>query len=214
MDGDIKIIVTQHLLGGFFILTMLWLIYLNNAKPLFTAEFLRRKAKRAIVTGAIIAIALMLAQIILGAWTSTNYAALSCPDFPFCFHHHAITLHFGTAFNIFSPTGINYEGGVLPEAARQTIQMTHRVGAMIVTLYLFIFMSIAMPQLKRFPELMAAVYSVLGLLCIQLCIGISNVIFELPLVTAVSHTIFAVLLMLAMITFTYKLINTNYKGAD
>jgi cytochrome c oxidase assembly protein subunit 15 len=88
------------------------------------------------------------------------------------------------------------------------------VGALVVTLYLFIFMSLSMPQIKRFPELMAALYLVLGLLCIQLCIGISNVIFELPLVTALSHTVFAVLLLLAMITFTFKLINTNYKGAD
>jgi cytochrome c oxidase assembly protein subunit 15 len=210
----LPLVVTQHLLGGFLILAMLWLIYLNNAKPLFTAEFLRRKAKRAIVTGAIVAVVLLVAQIILGAWTSTNYASLSCPDFPFCFHHHSITLHFKSAFNIFSPLGINYEGGVLPEAARQTIQMTHRVGALVVTLYLFIFMSLSMPQIKRFPELMAALYLVLGLLCIQLCIGISNVIFELPLVTALSHTVFAVLLLLAMITFTFKLINTNYKGAD
>ncbi len=210
----LPLVVSQHLLGGFFILTLLWLIYLNNAKPLFTAEFLRRKAKRALVAGAFIAIALLIVQIMLGAWTSTNYASLSCPDFPFCFHHHAITLHFGTAFNLFSPAGVNYEGGVLPEAARQTIQMTHRVGALIVTLYLFIFMSVSLPQLNRFPELMASIYLVLALLCIQLCIGISNVIFELPLVTAVSHTVFAILLLLALITFTFKLININYKGAD
>jgi heme a synthase len=204
----LPLVVTQHLLGGFFILVVLWLIYLSNAEinPLeFSYGVLQRKTKNRLLFFAVIGLVLMMLQITLGAWTSTNYASLSCPHFPFCHFHEATHYNFRSAFNIFSPTGINYDGGVLPEAARQTIQMTHRFGALLLTCYLFIFLVVAVRKLKKLPELMAAIYLSLGLLCIQLCIGISNVVFQLPLGTALSHTLFAILLLLSFITFTYKL---------
>jgi cytochrome c oxidase assembly protein subunit 15 len=61
-------------------------------------------------------------------------------------------------------------------------------------------------KMKKNIELQKSIYSLLGLLCIQLCIGMTNVIFKLPLVTAVSHNIMAVLVLLAMITVIFKLV--------
>jgi len=208
----LPIIVTQHLLGGFFILSTLWLIYLGNNQAL--EKRLRGHAVKAIIFGALGALIILLLQISLGAWTSTNYASLSCPDFPFCMNDQTVIMHFKEAFTLFTPIGVNYEGGVLPDAIRQTIQMAHRFGALILTSYLFLLMIFSSLKLKRLPELLKSLYVVLGLLCVQLCIGISNVIFKLPLITAISHNLVAVLLLLAMITLIYKLVVTNRKVSE
>lgn len=202
----LPVVVTQHLLGGFLIISTLWLIYLMNKKKSEPEGTLQHKKIFLIL--AIIGFVLVMLQILLGAWTSTNYASLSCIDFPFCINDQPITMHFKEAFNLFSPVGINYEGGVLPEAIRQTIQMTHRIGAMIVTGYLFSFMLLSV-VLKKFPTLLKVIYLVMGLLCIQLCLGIANVIFKLPLVTAIFHNLIAVTLLLTMITLVFKIANIN-----
>lgn len=207
----LPIIVTQHLLGGFLILSTLWLIYLNNSnvKNKFT------KSVRKIFPWAFIAVIILLMQITLGAWTSTNYASLSCPDFPFCMNDNPfMSLHLKAAFNIFSPVGVNYEGGVLPEEVRQTIQMMHRIGALVFTTYILILLGIAFPRLKKSPELLKLLYLIVGLLCVQLSLGISNVIFKLPLLVAVSHNLTAVILLLTLITFTFKLTLTEIKAVE
>lgn len=198
----LPIVVSQHLLGGFLILSILWLIYLNNSKKSFPYNSDTRK----LLLGGIIIFLILLLQISLGAWTSTNYASLSCPDFPFCQNNQPfMTFYFKEAFTFFSPLGINYEGGVLPEVIRKTIQMSHRLGAFILTLGIFIYSALAIPKLSSTPLLLKSMYLILGLLIIQIGIGISNVIFKLPLISAIAHTLIAALLLLAVITFLFNL---------
>lgn len=213
----LPIVVTQHLLGGFLILLTLWLVYLNNYYRLVSlaqhADFGSGLVRvKALLPWAIIAVVILFLQITLGAWTSTNYASLSCTDFPFCVNTQTLQLSLRAAFNPMLTTGVNYEGGVLPEVVRQTIQMVHRFGALVLTAYLLFFMMFAMPRLKSFPSLMKSLYVVMGLLCIQLCLGISNVIFKLPLLTALAHNIVAALLLLNMVTFIFKLAILGRKG--
>lgn len=205
----LPIIVTQHLIGGFFILSILWLIYLNNKKQqvIITSGNVKK-----LIPWSMLAIVFLLLQILLGAWTSTNYASLSCADFPFCQNDQPwMMMHYKEAFNIFSSIGVNYEGGVLVKSVRQTIQMTHRLGALFLSLYILIFLSFAIQKVKNHFSLMKFVFLIAGLLILQLCIGISNVIFKLPLVTAVSHNLVAVLLLLTLITFTYQLTKIECK---
>lgn len=202
----LPVIVTQHLLGGFLILSIAWLVYLNNI-TWAKAALSPCPPNIKLFPWALLGLIILFLQITLGAWTSTNYASLSCPDFPFCMNNQSVlSLHFKQAFNIFSTIGINYEGGVLSAAIRQTIQMMHRFGALIFTVYILIFTSIAMPKFKNLADFTRLMYLILSLLTIQLCIGISNVIFKLPLVTAISHTLVAALLLLAMITLNFKLV--------
>lgn len=197
------VIVTQHLLGGFFILSVLWMIYLNNPAHRVVAN--KPCVRSGGLIGAVIALILLLLQISVGAWTSTNYASFSCPDFPFCRNDEILVMHFKQAFQFFSPVGVNYTGGVLPEVVRQTIQMTHRFGALIFTGYILIFIALALPRIKRSLPLMKTVYLILGLLMLQLCLGIVNVLFKLPLATALAHTLVAALLLLAIITWVFQM---------
>ena len=196
------VIVAQHLLGGYLILSTLWLMYLYNKK---IPNVNLNSNTSLLLAGAIIALLLLILQIMLGAWTSTNYASLSCRDFPFCMNDQVMTFHFKEAFNFFRSPDVNYEGGVLSTAIRQTIQMSHRFGALILTLYLFAFVAIANIQLKQRLDVMKILYLILGLLCVQLSLGISNVLFQLPLLVALSHTVVAVLLLLSLLTLIVKL---------
>ena len=155
-----------------------------------------------------LALFFVIAQIALGAWTSTNYASLSCPDFPFCINEQPLqTLEYKKAFTLISPVGVNYEGGVLPTPVRQTIQMTHRFGALFVTLYLMALVIFVF--IKNRADVFKNAYLILSLLVVQICLGVSNVIFKLPLATALLHNLFAALLLLSVITLLYKLISPN-----
>lgn len=200
------VIVTQHLLGGFFILSILWLIYLNNTiSHSENRESVASSKGKSAIYFAYFGVLLLLIQITLGAWTSTHYASLSCPDFPFCFNDHAVNMHWRAAFHLASIPGMNYEGGILPDAVRQTIHMMHRIGALLISSYLFIFSFYALSSFKN-GSLQRLILILLVLLLIQLCIGITNVIFKLPLATALAHNLIASLLLLTMLTVLFRLI--------
>jgi heme a synthase len=206
----LPIIVTQHLLGGFLILSILWLVYLNNKISTESRTFARGgNAFNTILILAFFGLLFLLLQIFLGAWVSTNYASLSCSGFPFCMNQGTVTPQIKEAFNVFSPLGVNYEGGVLSQSVRQTIHMFHRAGALILTLYLLFFTAIAMQKLLKMPELLRLLFVILGLLSVQISLGIINVFFKLPVLSAVSHTLVAVLLLLTLITFIFKLVRVG-----
>lgn len=196
----LPVIVSQHLLGGFLILSVLWLLYLSNRNHYqYSHHFTFFKI------AALFGLVLLFVQIALGAWTSTNYAALACPDFPFCSNEGAVQFQFKPAFNLFAPIGVNYEGGVLSHEIRQSIHMMHRIGALVLSVYMIIFVMMASVKLKPFPDLMRSVYVVLAVLLLQLCVGMSNVIFKLPLLTAELHNLLAAILLLSLITLLFKL---------
>jgi Cytochrome oxidase assembly protein. len=48
-------------------------------------------------------------------------------------------------------------------------------------------------------------YALLVLLLVQVSLGISNVVFALPLVVAILHTLGAALLLLAVVALNYRL---------
>ncbi|MEZ5578976.1 MAG: COX15/CtaA family protein [Candidatus Competibacteraceae bacterium] len=82
---------------------------------------------RALRGFAVLGLLLLVGQIALGGWTSANYAALACPDFPTCQAHWWPPLDFREAFTLWRGLGISYEGGVLGNDARVTIHVMHRL---------------------------------------------------------------------------------------
>ena len=184
----LPIIVTQHLLGGFSILAVLWFIYLINS-PVPAVPIEKNSGKvdvRLALFFSILGLIILIAQITAGAWTSTNSASLSCPDFPLCFNEHLgwVTYH-------------------------QTIQMIHRFGALIFLTYMSFFTAIFFKKIKKAVHLVKLLCVIWGLLILQLSLGMINILFKLPVVTAVSHTLTAIMLLLAMITFIYRLTNDS-----
>lgn len=193
------LVVMGHLLGGFATLSLLWWLYLrthvSGNQYLFTQINL--------MPWAILGVLLLVMQIALGGWTSSNYAALACPDFPTCQGKWWPETDFREAFVLWRGLGVNYEFGVLEHPARTAIHLTHRIGAVVVAGYLFFLGFIGLRHLSGGARNMA--YVLLLLLLTQIGLGISNVIFHLPLPVAVLHNGVAALLLLALLSFVFLL---------
>lgn len=196
-------VVTTHLLGGFATLSLLWLLGLRlhqRAWPEAANPTTVRKLRPLAVLGLI----LVIVQIALGGWTSSNYAALACPDLPTCQGRWLPPMDFADGFNVMQEIGPNYLGGQLDGSARVAIHMTHRIGAIVVTMYLIFLLSrlykyATSHYMRRQANVIAA------LLVVQVGLGLSNVIWSLPLPVAVAHNACGALLLLSLVTLNYRL---------
>lgn len=194
----LPLVVMGHLLGGMLIVSLLWLTRLKAQGYTRLAPSSPLKRYR---PWAVLAVIVVFFQIALGGWTSSNYAALTCPDFPMCHGQWLPALDFKDAFNFAAPIGHNYEGGLLDTMARTTIQITHRLGALITVLFVGGF---ALLQARStVSSIRNAARVVLGLLVVQASLGILNVLWALPVVVAVGHNLVAALLLLSTLTLAY-----------
>lgn len=184
------VVVMGHLLGGMATFALLAYAALRFAGVAAADE--RHADLRRLVT---IGIVLLLCQIALGGWTSSNYAALACGvDFPKCLGQWAPPTDFKEGFVLWRGIGVNYEGGVLDLAARSAIQIAHRIGALVVFLYLGWLAWRAARQGLRGHGLALAL-----VLLTQVVLGISNVHFGLPLAVATLHNGVAALLLFTLL---------------
>jgi cytochrome c oxidase assembly protein subunit 15 len=185
-------VVTTHLLGGFATLSLLWLLYLRVTPTTSIASALRPHA--------VVALVAVILQVMLGGWTTSNYAALACPDFPTCHGAFWPEMDAAAGFDVFQDIGPNYLGGLLDNTARVAIHMGHRIGAVFV---LFAVGSLALRLLatrdaRRLGIALSAV------LIAQIALGIANVEFTLPLPVATAHNGTGALLLLGVITVNYR----------
>jgi len=171
------------------------------AKPsgeLPAKAFARPPAKVSALGAAVLAgLVLLGVQIALGGWTSANYAALACPDFPLCNGQWWPQADFADGFRPRPAAGVDYEHGVLDSEARVAVHFVHRLGALLVTAYLACLLAAVFAAR---PAARAAAAAVALLLAAQVALGVSNVVFQLPLAVAVSHNAVAALLFLALLT--------------
>jgi len=190
-------IVTAHLLGGMTILALLFWLVLSQ---LFMVN--SEDTDRGLRPWVILGLAVLACQIFLGGWTSSNYAALICPEFPTCRGGAWFPpVNFGEAFTLWHGAGTNYDGGVLDAAGRTAIHMSHRIGALVTFVVLC---AVAVRALRARPRLIKKVGVVLPLvLLLQIGLGISNVVFILPLPVAVAHNGVAALLLLVLVALLY-----------
>ena len=186
------LIVTAHLLGGLTTLGLLgWLSITPERHGLTKAEMALRPL--ALAAGGILCL-----QIFLGGWTSTNYAAVACPDFPTCQRSWWPSMDFRDAFVLWRGLGIDYEGGVLANTARMAIHMTHRLGA-AVTGCVLLSLGISTMLRAAGPRLRRAGLWVTGAVLLQIAIGIGTVHFSVPLALATLHNAGAALLVISMV---------------
>ncbi len=206
-------IVIMHLLGGFTIICMLWMIYLRLSENFFLVHYDKDICKYNYTNFlryiAFITITILIIQIMLGGWTSANYAALACPDFPTCQNSYWPEMNLKSAFSINFDGKINYEYGVLDNPARVGIHYIHRLWAIITTIAIFL-LSISCFIYIKSKEQKIITYSLLVFLFLQILLGILNVKLSLPIYIAVAHNGNAVLLLMAIITQIYYL-NKIYK---
>jgi cytochrome c oxidase assembly protein subunit 15 len=191
------LIVVLHLLGGLATLSLL--AWLAMAKPASQAAV--PKSLQTVATTALVVLAL---QIALGGWTSSNYAALACPDFPTCQNSLWPHMDVREAFVLWRGLGIDYEGGVLDHPARVAIHFMHRLGAVVAALMLG-FASIAAMRLGATRGVRIAGAVLGAVLVCQLILGPLMVIRALPLALATAHNAVAALLLLAVVALNRSL---------
>lgn len=195
------IVVIGHLIGGFSLVALLFLLYLRTNKKL-GSKIKRVGRSLSIYYVAIFSLIILSLQIMLGGWTSANYAALSCTVLPICEGDWLANLKFIQAFSPLQGEHHNFEFGVLDYSSRMTIHISHRIGAIVTSLSL-LYLVVIMVRDKSSPLIKNSGCCLASLLCLQLSLGISNVVFHLPLITAVFHNITAVLLLMTLIFITY-----------
>jgi cytochrome c oxidase assembly protein subunit 15 len=186
------LIVTLHLLGGLATLALLWWLALPPERRELKA------AERPVRRLAIVAAIVVLAQISLGGWTSTNYAAAACADFPACHGTWWPDMDFRNAFVLWRGLGIDYEGGVLDAPARVAIHYTHRLGAYLTVLVLLLPIIGAWRRAQTFAARAAAtaLFVALGL---QIAIGMNLIWQGWPLWLGTAHNAGAAAIVLAMV---------------
>ena len=192
-------IVLAHLAGGMSTLALLFYFY----KKLTPSNLPVVKTKK-ISVALLLGFFLLIIQIMLGGWTSSNYAALGCPDLPFCYGQlWPDNMDFSMAFWYWQSFGINYEGGLLPPPAKTAIHFTHRIGAVITLLVLSALGAQYLRNSSR--NIRAAAWYFLAALITQFVLGIIMVWSSINIVLATMHNGFAALLLLSFVNLLYAL---------
>ena len=192
------LVVTAHLVGGMATLALLWWLWLRRFDPRDRDPQAQKPGLR---TWALLAMAMVIVQLTLGGWTSANYAALACPEFPTCRASWWPDMAVSEAFQLWRELGEAADGAPLSSEALVAIQMVHRLGAVITLLVVGL---LAVLLLGRSSGLVRAVPAIaLVLLVLQIGLGISTVLMIRPLLVAVAHNAVAALLLLAVVTQYY-----------
>ena len=187
------LIVTAHLLGGLSTLGVLWWLSLTpERREMSSRELGLRKF-------ALLGFAALALQIALGGWTSSNYAAVACPDLPTCQQSWWPHMDFRDAFVLWRGLDIDYTGGVLANPARIAIHVTHRIGALVAVL---ILITLGATTFARAQSRMLKVIGglLIGAVLLQIGIGVTMVHFGMPLPLATLHNAGAALLVICTVT--------------
>ncbi len=190
-------IVTGHLIGGLLTLSMLLWLWLRQRPP---PRHVDAEPIAALAAPALLGLVVVCAQIFLGGWTSTNYAALACTDLPTCQGQWWPPMNFRDAFHFVRELGKTGDGANLPMQALTAIHLMHRIGAVVVAGWLG-WLGWRTWRTDGAKGLGAALLAVLAL---QWLLGLSNVYFSLPIAVAVAHNGGAALLLALVLTLYFR----------
>jgi cytochrome c oxidase assembly protein subunit 15 len=196
------VIVTMHLLLALALLGALaWLAARLTPVPGgASGESLR--AWRAAALGGL---ALLVLQIALGGWVSTNYAVLACTDFPTCNGQWLPPMDFVNGFHLWRPLGYTGSGEIITQDALVAIHWVHRTFAFVVFAYLGWLAS----RLRRYEALRRPALVLLGMLAVQLLTGLSNILLSWPLPVAVAHNGGAAVMLLIVIMLNFRIASSR-----
>jgi cytochrome c oxidase assembly protein subunit 15 len=191
------VIVMLHLLGGLSILALLWWLVLRSSQQQNSVR------KSSLTPVLVLGLSLLVGQILLGGWTSANYAALACPDFPTCQGEWWPEADFKEGFVFWRGLGQNYEFGVLDNPARTAIHLSHRMFAIVVGVFWMLLLLRIMKRNTSSSNMRQIATITLLLLFAQIALGVSNVVMKLPISVATMHNGGAALLLLSVVTLIF-----------
>jgi cytochrome c oxidase assembly protein subunit 15 len=185
------LIVSLHLLGalGLLALQQWQSVRWRMALGRLPAVVLSVGLKRLLYGG----LALLLAQIALGAWVSTNYAVVACMSWPLCQGVWLPPADYAQGFSLWRELHKSASGMGISLQALTAIHLVHRWFAVLVLAALAALAWRLRTQARRSSAWLA------GLLALQLATGLANVVLGWPLAAALLHTVGAAALLLVLL---------------
>jgi len=201
-------IVMSHLMGGMTTLSLLWWLTLRSGR-LFKFPHVDSVYLRKLKMPALIGLIIVVLQVMLGGWTSSNYAALHCIEFPTCVAGKYLPpMNFAEGFDFLHEFGKNYEFGVMSNEARIAIHTTQRIGAVITALFV-LWLGLKILFTPAYSPLKNAGNALIAVVVLQFILGVSNVLLSLPLFVAVAHNGGGALLILTLVTVNHLVRNQD-----
>ena len=196
-------VVTSHLLGGFVTasLLMMLLIKLRRVGRQVKTLSLSNMSHSRLRIWALLALILVIAQVFLGGWMSSNYAALACSTLPDCNGSWWPEMNFSEGFNFSQTLGPSYLGGLMHTEARQAIHVLHRYGAIILGVFVLLMSYRLITQDDQRLRMFGLGFLVLFF--VQFCLGLANIYYFLPLAVAVAHNFGGACLFVLTVSFNY-----------
>ena len=190
------VVVTAHLLGGMSLLALMTWLAAREREHVPTAVTTQR-----FIPWMWLGFALLLLQIGLGGWVSTNYAALACMDFPTCHGQWLPEMDISSGYSLIRGLGEMPNGEMISQTALTAIHWVHRNFAFVV----FVYLGILGWRLRADQGLRGPATFMLALLFAQLLTGLTTIFFQWPLLIAVLHNAGAAGLVLASVTLLVRL---------
>lgn len=189
------LVVTTHLLGGMAMLALLtWLAARQKPHSPVPASAARWKGF------AFLGLLVLIVQMALGGWVSTNYAALACMDFPTCHGQWVPPMDFHGGFSLVRALGELPSGELISQQALTAIHFTHRCFAFVVLVYLGWLAS----RLRKYPGLRQPSRLLAWMLLVQVLTGIATIFLQWPLLIAVLHNGGAAVLTIVCTTLVVR----------
>jgi cytochrome c oxidase assembly protein subunit 15 len=180
-------IVTLHLLGGVILLALL---AHQSASANAAAAKGGPQGQGVLLVGMLV----LLLQIALGGWVSTNYAVLVCDSFPTCQGSFWPDMSFAQGFEIWRPLGYTSLGELLSFPALTAIHYVHRLAAYgVIACLLAVAWWLQQRQLPSHAKALAL------LVLLQFLTGLSNVVLGWPMLAALLHTGGAATLLVVLV---------------
>jgi cytochrome c oxidase assembly protein subunit 15 len=184
-------IVSLHLMGGMLLLVMLLMQLLRQRHAPWAQS--RIPLPTSVRRWLMAAWALLMLQIVLGAWVSSNYAVMACNTYPLCQGAWWPEMNFDKGFDLWRSLGLDGDGQALPFQALTAIHFTHRWHAVPVVA-LLLWSSFLLYR----HGLLTQARGLWLLVFLQFITGISNAVLGWPLLAALLHTASAAGLLLLL----------------
>jgi cytochrome c oxidase assembly protein subunit 15 len=191
-------VVTFHLLAGMITFALLWVLALRLGSRPWQIDMDAQRQLQGLRPWLVVLVIGLLLQIALGGWTSSNYAAFACSDFPTCQNEWWPEMDFKNGFDLMQAVGPNYLGGRLETEARVAIHVTHRLGGLVFAVLTFIIGGALMRVKNNQVRLLTT--TLLMLVGGEILLGVANNLLMAPMLTALLHHLFSALILLVLAT--------------
>ena len=192
------LITMGNLLGGMSLLGLLWWLMQRDVARDGMDMPAHRAGYRPL---ALLALSLVVMQILLGGWSSANYASTNCPDLLQCPGDGWALATVGDVFNPFREIELADSGQVVRADGLGALSMTHRLFAIITAGYL----AWLVRKLKSESQLSGTVLALSIFSIGQIVVGVTMIWLQLPLLLVTLHNALAAGLLVGSINLLHRL---------